>query len=64
MNLLDTIYQKFLNGEFEYKGAKRIFQLLQVKSNYEKDVVRSLLNKLEDEGKIRSEEHTSELQSQ
>ncbi len=52
MNLLDTIYQKFLNGEFEYKGAKRIFQLLQIKSNYEKDVVRSLLNKLEDEGKI------------
>ncbi len=52
MNLKDIIYEKFLNGEFEYKGAKRIFQLLEAKSNFEKDSVRAILNELEDEGKI------------
>ncbi len=52
MYLKDAIYEKFLNGEFEYKGAKRIFQLLDAKSNYEKDSIRSILDSLEDEGKI------------
>ncbi|MBQ9782760.1 MAG: ribonuclease R, partial [Clostridia bacterium] len=52
MYLKDAIYEKFVNGEFEYKGAKRIFQLLDAKSNYEKDSVRSILDSLEDEGKI------------
>ncbi len=52
MNLKNLIYEKFLNGEFEYKGAKRIFELLGAKSNFEKDSVRSILNSLEDDAKI------------
>ncbi len=52
MNLKNLIYEKFLNGEFEYKGAKRIFELLGAKSNFEKDSVRSILNDLEDQAKI------------
>lgn len=46
------IYEKFLSGEFEYKGAKRIFELLGIKSNFEKDSIRKILSTLEDEGKI------------
>ncbi len=52
MDLKNYIYEKFLNGEFEYKGAKRIFKLLDAKSNYEKNTVRAILNELEDQAKI------------
>ena len=50
-----TVYNgplKFNNGEIEFKGAKRIFEILGVKSNFEKDIIRGLLNELESEGKI------------
>ena len=52
MKLKNSILEKFNNGEFEYKGAKRIFELLGVKSNFEKDIIRSILSELESEGAI------------
>ena len=52
MKIKESILEKFNTGEFEYKGAKRIFELLGVKSNFEKDVIRGFLNELEAEGKI------------
>ena len=44
MKLKNSILEKFNSGEFEYKGAKRIFELLGVKSNFEKDIIRSVLH--------------------
>ncbi|MBO5713679.1 MAG: ribonuclease R [Clostridia bacterium] len=52
MKLKNSILEKFNSGEFEYKGAKRIFELLGVKSNFEKDIIRSVLNELESDGVI------------
>ena len=52
MILKDVLIEKFDSGEFEYKGAKRIFELLGAKSNAEKDTVRAALDELEDSGKI------------
>ena len=52
MNIKEVLIQKFNNGEIEFKGAKRIFEILGVKSNFEKDIIRGLLNELESEGKI------------
>lgn len=52
MILKDVLLEKFNSGEFEYKGAKRIFELLGVKSNAEKDVIRKELDALEDSGEI------------
>ena len=52
MNIKEVLIQKFNNGEIEFKGAKRIFEILGVKSNFEKDIIRGLLNELENEGKI------------
>ena len=52
MNLKQSILEKFNSGELEFKGAKRIFEILGVKSNFEKDIIRGFLNELEKEGKI------------
>lgn len=52
MNIKELLIEKFNNKEIEYKGAKRIFEILGVKSNFEKDVVRGFLTELENEGKI------------
>lgn len=52
MILKDILIEKFNNGEFEFKGAKRIFELLGVKTNSEKDIIRKQLDELEDTGKI------------
>ena len=52
MILKDILIEKFNSGEFEYKGAKRIFELLGVKSNSEKDIIRKELDELENSGKI------------
>ena len=52
MNIKKVLLEKFNTGEFEYKGAKRIFELLGVKSNSEKDIIRGFLNELEKDGLI------------
>ena len=51
MNLKQSILEKFNSGEIEFKGAKRIFEILGVKSNFEKDIIRGFLNELEKESK-------------
>lgn len=52
MNIKEVLIEKFNSGEIEFKGAKRIFEILGVKSNFEKDIIRKFLNELEDDGVI------------
>ena len=52
MSLKDILLEKFNSGEIENLGYKRIFEVLGVKSNFDKDEVRKVICTLEDDGKI------------
>ena len=52
MSIKEVLLEKFNSGEAENLGIKRLFELFEAKSNFEKNEIRKLVNELEDEGEI------------
>ena len=52
MLLKERILEKFNTGEIENLGFKRICEVFEAKSNIEKNILRDIIDTLENEGKI------------
>lgn len=52
MSIKESLIEKFNNKEIENTGAKRIFEVFEAKSNFEKDIIRKCLEELLNEGFI------------
>lgn len=52
MTIYENIYEEFKNGNLENKTAKQIFEFYGVKNAFDKNAVRSVLERLEKDGKI------------
>lgn len=52
MTIYENIYEEFKNGNLENKTAKQIFGFYDVKTAFDKNAIRSVLERLEKDGKI------------
>ena len=52
MILKDELLKKFISGEAENLGVKRICELFEAKSQFEKNAIRNAISELETEGRI------------
>lgn len=52
MNLKEIILEKFNSGELENLGMKRLFEIFEAKTQFEKDAIRKTIEELENDGEI------------